>query len=80
MKCPYCGQGMECETVDIGVGEQQCGPYGCPACHAVEVTYEDRKSPELDADEKKFQVWKGTQHDQDDRRRDQAAPPKQGAS
>ena len=59
MKCPYCGCEMHCETVDIGVGEQQCGPYGCDNCHAVAVSYEDRNSPELDTDEKKFQVWKG---------------------
>jgi len=63
MKCPYCSHEMHCETVDIGVGEQQCGPYGCENCHAVAVSWEDRNSPELDADEKKFQVWKGKKDD-----------------
>lgn len=46
--------------VDVGVGEIQSGPYGCENCHAVAVSWEDRNSPELDPDEKKFQVWKGT--------------------
>ena len=59
MKCPYCQHEMVCDMVDVGVGEMQSGPYGCENCHAVAVSYEDRNSPELDADEKKFQVWKG---------------------
>jgi hypothetical protein len=29
MKCPRCGAPAECDTVDIGVGEQQTGPYRC---------------------------------------------------
>lgn len=66
MKCPYCGTEMECDTVDIGVGEQQSGPYGCPRCHAVQVSYEDRKSAELDDEEKKFQVWKGRKNGSED--------------
>lgn len=37
MKCPYCGDRMQADHVDIGVGMQQCGPYGCNTCHAVEV-------------------------------------------
>jgi hypothetical protein len=54
---------MVCDMVDIGVGEQQSGPYGCENCHAVAVRWEDRNSPELDAEEKKFQVWKGQKDD-----------------
>lgn len=39
MKCPYCGsENVTCDTVDIGVGYQQCGPYGCDVCHAVEIS------------------------------------------
>jgi hypothetical protein len=37
MKCPKCKS--ECEPsgeVDIGVGIQQFGPWGCPACNWVE--------------------------------------------
>ena len=34
MKCPYCGAEATCDTVDIGVGEIQCGPYGCDYCEA----------------------------------------------
>ncbi len=29
MTCPKCGAPVECDTVDIGVGEQQIGPYRC---------------------------------------------------
>ena len=38
MKCPKCGYEMTCDTVDIGVGYQQCSPYGCENCHYVEPT------------------------------------------
>jgi len=31
--CPQCGGELECDMVDIGVGEMQVGPWGCPACH-----------------------------------------------
>lgn len=34
--CPRCGGETEVDEVDIGVGMQQCGPRGCPACHWVE--------------------------------------------
>jgi len=37
MKCPYCGTEAEAEFVDIGVGMQQCTPYGCPNCQALEI-------------------------------------------
>lgn len=30
--CPECGAPAEYETVDIGVGEQQCTPAYCEAC------------------------------------------------
>ncbi len=32
MKCPECGEECTCDEVDIGVGSQQCGPYGCENC------------------------------------------------
>jgi len=35
--CPYCGTPCEADFVDVGVGMQQVGPYGCGLCHAVEV-------------------------------------------
>lgn len=59
MKCPYCSCEMTCDTVDVGVGEMQSGPYGCENCRAVAVSLKDRDSPDLDPEEKKFQVWKG---------------------
>jgi hypothetical protein len=36
MLCPRCGEPCEQDTVDIGVGEQPVGPWGCPNCHWVE--------------------------------------------
>jgi hypothetical protein len=45
--CPYCGsKNVQCDEVDIGVGMQQCGPYGCDECHAVEI------SPQLSESER----------------------------
>ena len=45
MKCPYCGsKNIACDEVDIGVGMQQCGPYGCENCHAVEMYADDPKA------------------------------------
>jgi hypothetical protein len=34
--CPRCDAPAVCDTVDNGVGEQQCGPYVCVACGWVE--------------------------------------------
>lgn len=39
MRCPLCGAPAECDTVDIGVGEQQCGPYMCIECGWMEDLY-----------------------------------------
>lgn len=39
--CPECGTPTECDSVDNGIGEQQCGPYGCPACHWVEPSIDE---------------------------------------
>ena len=36
MTCPECGETATCDEVDIGVGMQQCGPYGCESCGWVE--------------------------------------------
>lgn len=35
--CPYCGEQCNAEFVDIGVGMQQCEPYHCEACGAIEI-------------------------------------------
>lgn len=35
--CPYCGTPCECDTVDVGVGFVQCGPYHCDECGASEI-------------------------------------------
>ena len=32
MTCPACGLIATADFVDIGVGMQQCGPFGCEAC------------------------------------------------
>lgn len=37
MICPKCGSpNVECDTVDVGVGQIQSGPYGCIDCHWVQ--------------------------------------------
>ena len=36
MKCPICGGEATAEYVDIGVGMQQCTPFGCEDCQWVE--------------------------------------------
>lgn len=37
MECPVCGStNIEIPTVDIGVGEMQCGPAQCNACGAAQ--------------------------------------------
>jgi len=42
MPCPKCGEEMECDTVDIGVGEMRVSPWGCPACHWFEGKDDER--------------------------------------
>lgn len=68
MNCPYCDTLMVCDTVDIGVGEQQSGPYGCENCHAVQMGYEMHTpgardeayaKGEIDVDELLTGVYKG---------------------
>lgn len=39
--CPFCGAECAAEFVDIGVGEQQCGPFTCNSCHAAQLNYEE---------------------------------------
>ena len=65
MDCPYCGNRMECDEVDNGVGIQRCGPYIyiCDWCHAVEIQYPHPLLPnydeKLDADEIRTGFYKG---------------------
>lgn len=63
MNCPYCGHLMVCDEVDIGVGFQQCGPYGCDNCHAVEIVRPYPRDPAfeatLDEDERRTGCYKG---------------------
>lgn len=35
--CPYCGNKTEADSVDVGVGHIQCGPYHCESCGASEI-------------------------------------------
>lgn len=35
--CPYCNCPMDCDSVDIGIGYTQCGPYCCDNCGASEM-------------------------------------------
>lgn len=41
--CPYCKEACECDWVDVGVGEIQCGPYFCENCGASEIGPEHDK-------------------------------------
>lgn len=36
-ECPYCKNICECDTVDVGVGYVQCGPYFCEKCGSSEI-------------------------------------------
>lgn len=42
--CPTCGEPLQADYVDIGVGEEKCGPYFCDACGWVEPPWWCRKS------------------------------------
>lgn len=39
--CPRCAAVAKADFVDIGVGMQQCGPFGCEACGWVEEKPDD---------------------------------------
>lgn len=54
--CPYCGNIMTCDTVDIGIGYQQCGPYYCEQCGASEIHNSDKL--QLDKDEQMTGYYK----------------------
>lgn len=54
--CPYCGQLMQCDLVNIGIGFQQCGPYYCEECGASEIHSDDNL--QLDEDEKHTGFYK----------------------
>ena len=54
--CPYCGSIMECDTVNVGIGYQQCGPYHCKECGASEIHHSD--TLELDEDEQMIGYYK----------------------
>lgn len=57
-KCPYCGQMAPYETVDIGVGEQQCAPAFCVECGARQMMPEDAmKPPKQATPEERMTCW-----------------------
>lgn len=42
MKCPFCNsENLDIPTVDIGVGEMQCGPARCLDCEAYQQEADD---------------------------------------
>lgn len=47
-KCPYCDGDAFCETVDIGVGYQQVGPYICYGCESYQIHSNDMESKKQD--------------------------------
>lgn len=60
MDCPYCGTGVEIDTVDTEAGELQIGPGRCPGCEAEQIgPFETIDEGELDADEQRCWWRKG---------------------
>ena len=56
-ECPYCDCMCEADFVDIGVGEQQCGPFHCDNCGSSQIGPYDKKR-ELNDDEKRTGWYK----------------------
>ena len=54
--CPYCNEMCSAEFVDIGVGMQQCTPYYCHGCRAIEMGPGTRPSEPL-TDEERRTGW-----------------------
>jgi hypothetical protein len=44
MNCPYCGNKTECDMVDVGVGNVQCGPYHCEHCLSVQMSPDEDRT------------------------------------
>ena len=59
VKCPFCGAWCDCEAVDIGVGFEQCSPYGCEECGASQIGPYETLHRELDAVEAKCRWYRG---------------------
>ena len=60
--CPYCGyEHCTAESVDIGVGEMQCSPYGCERCQAFEISGADLLNPKskITEEERRVGWYKG---------------------
>lgn len=60
-KCPYCESETTCDTVDVGVGYVQCGPFCCDYCGASEIgpEWDEAKVQDsLDEDEKRTGYYK----------------------
>ncbi len=51
-KCPYCDEVCYADFVDIGIGNQQCGPYHCESCGASQIGPYDEPR-ELTSDEQR---------------------------
>lgn len=66
-ECPYCGDAMNADYVDVGVGMVQCGPYHCYSCGASEIGpeiadwhYKDREGKTIYLKTKrKWYSWAG---------------------
>lgn len=58
--CPYCAnEYCEAEFVDNGVGNQQCGPYKCDECCAVEIGPNDYGEIQPTDNERKIGWYQG---------------------
>lgn len=60
MTCPWCQSGnIDIPTVDIGVGEQQCGPMACLDCGASEMRDVINPDPQSSAEERERGWYRG---------------------
>lgn len=55
MRCPWCDSiDIDVPTVDIGVGEQQCGAAGCMDCSSFQINPNEPLDPDLTDEEIKL--------------------------
>ena len=52
-KCPYCGEEIYCDWVDVGVALQQCGPYHCHSCGASQISPFEKNVEEITTEEER---------------------------
>ena len=51
-RCPYCGSVCEADWVDVGVEYEQCGPFHCIDCGAIQIGPYDKEVELLDEEKR----------------------------